>query len=177
MKIIRVQNPVGVDYMKEHLVDLDVDTETFADGLKAQLVQDIANILILQAWEGDDLIGFLLANNVRNQNHVFLYQAWVDAKGGSDVGDKLFFRLLLWVDLLGKKEVRMETTRSEEAFTRKYGFEKFSSIMSFKIPDNIEMDYMALMKNKDIPSSGMSDKKEVKEIDNGKKEQARSDDS
>ncbi len=71
MKIIRVQNPVGVDYMKEHLVDLDVDTETFADGLKAQLVQDIANILILQAWEGDDLIGFLLANNVRNQNHVF----------------------------------------------------------------------------------------------------------
>ena len=171
MKIIRVQNPVGIDYMKEHFVDLDIDSEVLSEGLKAQLVQDLTNILILQAWEGDDLIAFIVAQNMRSQSHVFLYQAWVDAKSGGDVGDKLFFRLLLWVDLLGKKEIRMETTRNEEAIIRKWGFEKFSSIMSFKIPDDIESDYMSLMKNKDVPNNVTSTK--TKEINDGTGQQTK----
>ncbi len=178
MKIIRVQNPVGIDYMKEHFVDPDLDREVLSNGLKAQLAADIENILILQAWDGDSLVAFVVAQNMPNQPHVFLYQAWVEPESSVEVSDKLFFRLLLWVDLLGKEEVRMETTRDTDAFTRRWKFEKFSTIMSFLIPEDFESGYVALMRKNiskdenDIPKVGTSSEEtDVKEINGGKQEQ------
>ena len=167
MKIIRVQNPIGIEYMKEHFVDTDRDSDALCNGLKAQLSAKPENILILHVWEGDALVGFIIAQNQLSTPYVFLYQAWVDSKSDPDIADKLFFRLLLWVDLLGKKEIRLETTRNTEAMTRKWKFKKVSAIMSFSIPDNFESGYTKFMQRaNDIPNSGMS-LENSKEISNG----------
>jgi len=157
MRIIRVQNPVGIDYMKEHFIS-NIESDFLAEGLKAELLTDRENILILQAWNEDKLIGFIIAQNVVQQNHIFLYQAWVP--NDTELADKLFFRLLLWADYLGKKEVRMETLRSEDAYSRRWKFEKHSVIMKFVLPDNYEAEYVKTIRllkdKKDIPTTEMS---------------------
>ena len=164
MRIIRVKNPVGIDYMAGHFDDLykeeGIDIEVIKDGLKTCLMTDLDNTLVLQAWEGEELIAFLVALNVANYKHVFLDQAWSDPKNPPEVMDKLFFRLLMWVDYLGKKQIRLETSRNAEAMTRKWNFVQHSVIMKFDLSDTYESDYVALVRKSkeknDIPKSGTS---------------------
>ncbi len=149
MKIIRVRNSIGVDYMKEHFVDVNSSKDVICESLKALLINDTENTFILQAWEGDKLVAFLTALNLTNQKYVWLDQAWSDPKTPLDVNDKIFFRFLMWVDSLGKKEVRAETRRDEDAVTRRWKFEKIATVMKFELPENYEANYMNIIRKPD----------------------------
>ena len=152
MKVIRVQNPIGIDYMAEHLLDDGRKTDELVEALKGELMTNPNDIFVLHIWDEDKLVGFIVAMNLPAKTHVFLYQAWADPKTPADVVDKAFFRLLLWVDSLNKTEIRMETTRNEEAFAKKWNFKKFSTIMSFTLYDGYEKDIMAKLRGKEIDS-------------------------
>ena len=183
MKIIRVQNPIGIDYMEDFFVDDDMSKETLGASLKSLLEKDLDNTFVLQAWDGDSLVAFLIAFNLPAQTHVFLYQAWVEYEYSIKVSDKMFFRLLLWTDFLGKDEVRMETVRSEDAITKKWKFEKYSTIMTYKIPEDFEFSHVEgkriadvtpetekTKEIKDIPKKGISSETEEQD---GKEDKAK----
>lgn len=172
MKFIRLRNSIGIDYMKEHLVAEESNLEDFMNGLKAMLVEEPENIFITQAWEGDKLKAFLISLNMIKRNYVWLDQVWSDLDNPPDVNDKIFFRFLMWVDSLGKKEIRIETKRDEDAIARRWKFEKYSAIMKFEIKDDYEKEFMKGMrkedddKQKDIPIIGITSEK-VEENKNG----------
>ena len=139
MKVIRARNPIAVDYMKDHLLDesSDYGIENLVDGIKAALADYPEDTFLLQAWDDKTLAGFLLAFNLPQQKHVFFQQVWVDAKYPG-LSDKMFFRLVVWVDNLGKREIRGETHRNVGVLEKRWGFRPFSRIVSFEIPEDYE---------------------------------------
>jgi len=150
MKIIRLANSKGIEYIKEHFVDDDASKEFIAEGLKTSLINNLENTFILLAFEGDKVIAYLTAMNMVNFKYVWLDQVWSDKDTPPDVNDKIFFRFLMWVDSLGKTEIRMETKRDEDAITRKWKFEKHSTIMKFILKEDYEKGYLNSMRKEEV---------------------------
>jgi len=146
MRIFRVMSPKAVDYMKDHLVTIEdhLPVEFYVENLKTAIVSD--KMFVLQAWDGEDLRGFLVASIYGDQPFVFVLQVWMDPTlPDSSVLDKMFVRLQLWAHVNEKREIRMETRRDPDAFQRKWGFKPRSTIMSF----DVRIDFDALA-HKDI---------------------------
>jgi len=138
MKLIRVRNPIGVDYIKNSLLeDSAYDNEDLVASIKYMMEQSPEEVFLLQGWEGKELAGFLLAYNDNRQRHVFLHQVWIDARFPG-LPDKMFFRLLVWADNLGKCEIRAETSRDALALEKRWNFKEIAKIISFEIPEDFE---------------------------------------
>ena len=140
MEIIRVVNTVGVDYMVDVVVPPEgMNKESFLGALKNALQENRENIFILQAYEGSDLIGLLLAVSLPDQNHVFVYQAWSDDKRmTTHAVRKMFMRLVLWADAKGKTELRVEVKEGAEDFYQKWGFVEHTKILKFEVAEGFE---------------------------------------
>lgn len=174
MKIIRVRNPIGIEYMKDYFIDSDVSKDDLCQSLKREVSNNLNNTFILQVWDGEELNAFLIAFNLPAQPHVFIYQAWAKAEVPTEISDRVFLRLLLWTDSLEKKEVRMETTGEEESFARRWGFKKYSTIMSFELTEGYETAFMNRLRKdveskiNDSPKKGISSDAHVGRIEKEK---------
>ena len=145
MRMFRVTSPVGVDYLKPHLiVDDEWDRDSQANFMKDSLVSNPSGIFILEAFEktpeGEDLelIAFLVATNDPRQAFTFLIQAWERKALPLAVARSMFLKLVFWTEGLGKSEIRTETIRSAPAIERKWGFEPLSTIMRLRITTQME---------------------------------------
>ena len=137
MEIINATNPRVVDFLEPHLLE-DEDyggKEHLAEMLRYMLSEGGENLRIYVAFEGSELRGYIIAFNAPQKLHVFLVQVWVNAKEPS-LADRLFSRIVLWTDSLGKKEIRAETKRNPIVMERRWNFQPFSQIVSFCIPDD-----------------------------------------
>lgn len=124
--------------MMEHLLsDGDYSKEAFAGALKTLLTGTPESTFILQAYDGEDLKAFLIAVAPPEQNHVFVLQAWSSLED-NETPDRMFLRLCLWTESIGRMELRAESKRSPEAFLRRWNFEIFSNVLSFQIPEDLE---------------------------------------
>lgn len=140
MKVIRARQPEAVRYMLDYLVEEDdLKREKIAEVIKYNLTENPDDIYVLQAWEGEEIKAFLVATAPELSDFVFIFQAWCDPKAEDNLSDRLFYRVLLWAHDLGRNEIRMETKRDPEAYKRKWGFEVFSYMMNFMIPEDFEI--------------------------------------
>lgn len=139
MKIIRATTPYVVDLIKDKLLeDSDYPPDVFAEVLRQSIVDLPDTTYVLVAVEEDETVhGFLIANAAPEQKHVFVVQAWADPTVPY-VSDKMFLRLIMWAESLGRKEIRAETQRDPSAFLRRWNFKTISRIIGFTIPDNYE---------------------------------------
>ena len=167
MEIIRVVNPEGITYMKDVVVPPEgMDKEVFLESLKRVLVNNREGIFLLQAYDGEEIIGVILAVDQPEMKHIFIYQAWSNAKKMS-LHDtrKMFMRLVLWADAKGKSELRAETQRNAEAFYRKWGFIEHSKILKFEVTEAFEDKLLdALLKE---PDNGSTEQSECDQRPNG----------
>jgi len=122
--------------MKDKFIGMDIPTNTFCEIIKAALVQSPDSTFVAQAWDGEELKAFLIAVDVLLHNHVFVFQAWKSNDAPLEVSDRIFFHLLAWADSLGKNEIRAETQRDTKAFYRRWRFEPYATILSFKVPQD-----------------------------------------
>ncbi len=139
IKNCRVINPLGIDYMAEKLlVDEDFSKEALVRNLKYKLTHQPDSVLILQAYEGEDLIAFLIAHAPQGFKHTFIQQAWLSPGTKTQIADRMFLKLLMWTEEIGRKEIRGETLRDPKAFFQRWKFEEFSTILSFRLDDEFQ---------------------------------------
>jgi hypothetical protein len=138
MKIIRVKNPKGASLLKGKLLQNgDYTDDQFVEKLGILLHDYSDEVFVLQAWEGEEIVGFLIAYDMVGAKHVFVHQVWSDAKY-EGLSDKLFFRLLMWTQSLGKNQIRGETKRDSDVISKRWNFKEISKIVAFDIPENLE---------------------------------------
>ena len=145
MDIIKITEPLGVDYMEEFLIpDGDESKSDLLSDIKSCLETQPDSTLILNAYnrDGDEPIleAFLIASTGHGSPFVFVTQAWCcDDPSDKQVMHRLFFRLEFWADSQGKREIRGETTRGNEAFLSEYNFQTLSETKTYTIPKNFEL--------------------------------------
>jgi hypothetical protein len=145
MRIIRITNNAGVDYIAPYLLnDPDVDVESLVAALKWSVNAALDNTYILAAFKEVDedvkVVGFLIAFAPENRRHTFIQQAWVWNKLNEShkLADRMFLALRLWTEGLGRDEIRGETTKEGEALLRRWNFKEISKTVSFSVSQSIE---------------------------------------
>lgn len=139
MRYIRARATAAVDYMEGKLLPDDDFTEgALVEALKEMLINTPDGVFIGQVWDGDEIRAFVIALAPPSMSHVFVHQAWADPMlEGSKTQDKLFLRLCLWAESIGRGELRAETRRNPEAFLRRWGFTPYSQVLSYNIGDDL----------------------------------------
>lgn len=138
MKLFRTRNPKAVEYLKDKLIiDEGVSEETLLNQIEIAMADYPEDTFVLFGLDGNSLKCFLIAYNVPNQSHAFLHQVWCEP-GFENYTDRMFFRLLMWAQGLGKKQIRGETYRDSDACKRRWNFKEISKIVAFDIPDDLE---------------------------------------
>jgi len=167
MRIVIGQNRSAIDFIKGHLIKDECydNMESFVTDLKEIIGNP--SVFLCIALDGEDVKGFILATAPPRYKHVFLWQVWVDPTVKEKIAQKLFFRLNLWASSLKRMEIRAETKRNTDAVLRKWNFKEISSIVSYKIPDDFDIDYLeSVQENKEKENGG--------KIGNGHREQSNS---
>lgn len=137
MKIIQARSPVVIEYIKPLLLeDEDTPREVFASILAEVMDQDPDNTFIEVAFEQEECLGFIIARCMAGQKHVFVYQTWFGPELDNPTRDKMFLYLMQWSVSRDRYTLRAETKRNPEAFKRRWGFEPYSEIISFSIPED-----------------------------------------
>jgi hypothetical protein len=137
MKIVRAQNIVVADILKPFFLDgMDFGREDYAELLKNQMTEFPDETCVLIAFDGDEVIGFLIAWIPISQKHVFIHQTWIQNKDVYKNVGKTFLDILInFCQNLNIEEIRAETTREPNSFLRKYGFKPFSIIISLDVKE------------------------------------------
>ena len=158
MKLFRARSANVVEYLEPHLIEDEQSPNQVAEYLRNLLRNFPENIYIVAAFEdteeGEALLrGFMVAvDEGPARGFTFILQAWQDKGVPKELSGQMFFHILNWVTLLGKRYIRMETMRNSEAFARRWNFEEYSRIMQFHIPEDYEsmvIDHSVLVGRKD----------------------------
>lgn len=149
MKIIRLTNPEGLDYITPHVPESEARTpEEFIDLFRRVMVERPEDCFVSLAFdvlgagtddEQVDVKAFLIASVHASGNYVFIWHAWrKPEEEDKSLSDKLFYRLVVWTHSLGITRIKCETGREAAAFERRWGFETEAKILRYDIPDNFE---------------------------------------
>lgn len=143
--ITRVSDPNDLALMIPHFV---VETEDQRRQVTQQIVKALLEspdrLFVVQAKRDEELIGFLVAQNIGSC--VYVAQAWSNPSNGWPVADAMWERTVLWTVAIGKPEIRAETKRESEALYRRFGFEEVSKTIAFKVPDGLMNELVAALK-------------------------------
>ena len=135
MRIIRARHPDAINFMKPFYSNMEDYEDGVFDTFVETLMQNMPDYtFILQAYDGDEIISFLIAYAPVGQRHVFVVQAWTK-EDNKDLTRSMFSKLCIWTEYIGRKEIRMNTYREPSVWTRAYKFETFSTVMAYKIPE------------------------------------------
>jgi len=164
MRIVRVRTIAGIDYMADKIMvdDLGTPIDQYINCLKQMITAGQDDIFILQVWDGDEIKAFLIALAPASCEHIWVAQTWISPSlADTKAADRLFLRLLMWSESLGRSEVRMETKRDESAFTKRWNFQTHSVIMSFKV--DRDLDEKLIAGQRDVLTGKIGDSNERKQ--------------
>ncbi len=159
VRLIAGRNVNALAFIKELLLeDPDMSPDEFYEGLTEMLVTVPERVFINIMIDEDtqDSVGFLIAVAPVNRAFGFIYQAWSDPKR-TTVGlrDKLFFRVCMWASTLGLRELRMETNRNPNGFERRWNFEHHSTVMTFPLGEQWELELQEKMISREESENGL----------------------
>lgn len=162
MRITRVSESIGIEALKGLLTD-DYETSStdFANGVKGLLKSQPENCLILVAWdEENDVNAFIISYAPPSASCVLLLQAWQrDGEVGS-LPSRLFFRLQMWADDLGRRVIHADTGRTPDEYFTSKGFVEVARVLEYKIPNDFELEVVSNGKDKsksqESPKEGTS---------------------
>ncbi len=116
------------------LTDLDLH-DLYVRHLALKLVNKPDDIMILVERDGDTLLGFIVLQNPGPMfPFINLEQVYSTLPG---LGDSLLARAVSWAMSLDKTAIRAETRRNTGSIYRAYGFTPVSSILQFKLTDDL----------------------------------------
>ena len=157
MRIQRVRDTIGIDYIKDYLYqDNEVTQDRFSEALKTMLTELPDQTFILLSYEGDEVTAFLIAFAPDNKNWIMVMQATqLPALKDEKVLNHLFLRLLLWADNFNRKELRIEIIAKTPSFVRKWIKGKYSRTYNYTIPT--EFDLINLQEDNNVKGNNAKD--------------------
>jgi len=149
MKIITARSPEAIRYISPHIIpDGDYSKEDFEALLRNILVNNPDKIFLPLAFDGDNLVAFLVALAEESKGHVWILQAWTDPKlEDKRVKNTLFIKLILWTLAKGRRSIRGVTQRKTGPFLRAWKFKPFSSILEYSIEEDFEERLLDITSN------------------------------
>lgn len=139
MNIINATSSAVIDYIKPHLcAEVPTYQEQTAEIIRELLTSQPDKTLVLTIFDNDILKGFVVAYAPDGAEHVLLIDTWMDNDlPGSLWQDKVFLRLCIWADGLGRKKINAETNRNPRALLKRWNFKLLTKIVSFDL-ENFE---------------------------------------
>ncbi len=134
IRIVRTRDPQAVSYMVPHftLPGTEADIEMMSRQLMHRMVSSPEAINVIQIWDGEDLIAFIIGIASENP-FIWIAQAWSKSGNQYRITSEMYERILLWAMALGKDSVRAETSRDLDSMNRRFGFEPVATIIERKI--------------------------------------------
>ena len=142
MNSFRADNPSVMDEIKPHLIpEPDITKEDFCNEIKSYMKNFPDRIQVLTLWNNEKLVGFCLAYIPNNRSHLFIAQAWVDQSLTNSKWTKIMFdQVKMFAEINDMTEIRAETLRCPETFCRRWGFENYSTIISYDLIERGDID-------------------------------------
>lgn len=107
----------------------------FLSDVIVMLRDEPEKILILVARQGEEMVGFVIANTM--PDCVFIAQMWSKPGNAFQVLDEMFLRVMIWAVGLGKISIRAESRRNVEVLHRRVGFIERSVIVEKHISEQV----------------------------------------
>lgn len=142
MRIIRAKGTTVVEFLEPYLLqDDDYAEVSVGDVLREMLSGQAERTCVYLAYKEDpnkpdeiEVCAFIIAFAPANITHVWLFQVWCDPKyANKGLADKMFLRVILWAEHIGRSFIRGETKRNEGAVYRKWGFREHSKIVQYEL--------------------------------------------
>lgn len=145
-RIIRVQSPEFFS-IPEVLSELE-KVEGFSEGFYVQSLKDSLRqnpegfyVLAVVSLEGK-VVGFTINTIPQLFDYTFILQAWADPVGcPKEITSEVWEMNKRWTKLVGKKQIRMQTSRAGAVWARAYGFEESAVEMKLvlnKVKEEVE---------------------------------------
>jgi len=145
MRYLRGRSSAAVDFIEPYVLeDPDFPKDEFVARVKDALSNAPETTFVSLAFddegeyenEQDRLMAFVIATAQPERDFVFISQAWArEGLEGTEVQDRLMFKLCLWTENIEKTELRAETVRNPKALLRRWGFETISTVVGLKVAD------------------------------------------
>jgi hypothetical protein len=147
LKIIKITDPTGIDYLEEYLQTSDGETlDDILGQLKTAIVDLADQVYVIAGFdvpdeEGEPVIqAFLIAYSTLNTPVAFVSQVWAcDKLIDETIPDRLFFRFICWAESLGCTRVLSDTDKGNKPFLEKWDFQHVSSTLKFNIPRDFDL--------------------------------------
>ena len=140
MVIFRAENPNVVRYIYPKLVVEDgYSQEKAIEDIYFFLDSRPEDICAAVIFDGDELVGMLIAMHFDYRDHIWIEQAWVDSSVSKADSTKMLELVEDWaIDNFGIRELRFQTDRNPQAFERRWGFEVKGHIMRKRLENQDE---------------------------------------
>jgi hypothetical protein len=135
MNMIRIRSAEIVKHIAPHVTFVDPKLKApYLEDVAQRLIQAPDTILLLAAFENDEIKAFIVAENTAPRiPFVHLSQVWSHPDNPRDWYKPFLAKLLLWADAHDKDYVRAETMRNTEAMYRRFGFTPSHDVAYAKI--------------------------------------------
>jgi hypothetical protein len=132
MHIFQTSKPEVVNLLREHFVYEDGWTEDeLAHQLYVRMMNSPAHTCVLLSVDDENTLqGFIIGWDVLGRHYCWIDMAWSRHENKEDSKNVLKTFEDWCVLKRGKREIRMQTQRSEKAFSKSYGFKYHRTIMS-----------------------------------------------
>ena len=108
------------------------ERDAFMPGLTELFKQRPDSVLVVAAYDGGKLLGFIMAQDT-DDDTVWIIQAWSRQDSPWAVIDNLWARVILWSLSLGRSRIRASTLRNVEALSRRFKFHEVSRTIEHTI--------------------------------------------
>lgn len=137
MKIVKTDNPVVVDYLKDKLIiNNGYDRQASVEQLKQLMQNSPETVFVSVIVDKNEVHSFLIAYRISGSDFVWIWQAFAEPDVPNELKVEMFNMLKKWAVLnCGVQKLRCETHRSNrlKAFLHSWGFEKVSEVLECQI--------------------------------------------
>ena len=140
MHLFATKNSNAVKLIKDFLIeDRDLDRDSIASMLEEFLDRGAEKCQFLLLIDEEEVVGFSFSYIPCLRDHLYIYQVYLDKRTAKTRWPQyLFSKIQAFAERQDLSEIRMETRRSSEAFTRRWGFTPLSTIMSYDLTEEEE---------------------------------------
>lgn len=139
VKFIRMQNPISLDYIKDHLIpgEASDDKDSCCEILKNILIKNSKTAFFINVVEDDKIVAFLLGYIPHGVAYSVVFQFWSE-EGAIKYLDTMLMRFLIWCEASEIYEVRMDDTRNNSDQQMKWGFKTCMTVRSLNVTEGLE---------------------------------------
>ena len=140
MRIQRLLKPSELGVIEDRLeYGSEIGKREFLEWLQTTLRTDPGRLLVLVAFVKDEPVGFVIGYH-REGYGIDLLQGWIKRDVGDMLESRLLFRLCMWADGLGERQITFEVHNEIEDYLRsQWSFEPLYVTYGYWIPENFEL--------------------------------------